>query len=98
MEMLALIGGDAEGLFHETIRLVAVAVGTAVGVGFLWIRVGGFFETRATFAFHFAVGQETPRDPAGGPGLAIGPAAHSGLALVPYEDGAGFDGLALLFG
>lgn len=90
--MLALIRGDAEGLLHEAVWLVAIAVRTAVGVVFLVhhaVAVGILVVTRAaTLTLHFAVGKEASRDATRTPRFAVGPSSHASFALVPDEDGA----------
>jgi hypothetical protein len=102
MKVLAVVGGDGEGLLHEAVRFVAVAIGSAVGVlvvGCLGgIAAGILVETaRATsLALHLTVGQETSRDTAGAPGLAVSPSAHARLALIPDKHRARLDRLPLL--
>lgn len=60
--MLALVGSDGEGLFHQAIRLVAIAVGTTtIRVGFRSashaIAVGVLVEASgASLALHLAIG------------------------------------------
>lgn len=103
VKVLVVGSGDAEGLLHETVGLVAVALGLAVVkilVAHAAVLAGATAGAKAaaSLALHFAVGEEAAGDTAGAPGLAVGPSAHAGLALVPDEDGAGADGLALLFG
>lgn len=105
--MLAGRGGDAKGLLHEAIGLVAVALGlvvvhvlvaVAARLGRLAVASAAGAKAAASLALHFAVGEEAAGDAAGAPGLAVGPATHAGLALVPDEDGAGADRLPLLLG
>lgn len=178
VQVLAGRGGDAEGLFHQTVGLVAVAVGAVIGAAIASIAVaragmmmvmmmmtavarhmrirthavgirvsatilvrrlcavgrprarartpissmstgspvccccsgggggggrgggGGSGPTAMAppFPLHLAICQETAAYPARAPALAIGPAAHAGLALVPHKHTAGADGLALLLG
>ena len=67
----------------------------ALGTGFLgawpdWDAVA------TPLALHLLVGEKAARDAAGTPRFAVGPAAHAGLPLVPHEDGARLDQLALL--
>lgn len=104
MEVLAVVGSDGERLLHEAVRLVAVAIGSAVRVlvvGCLGgIAAGILVEAaRATsLALHLTVGQETSRDTAGAPGLAVSPSAHARLALIPDKHRARLDRLPLLLG
>ena len=52
---------------------------------------GGHGGGGASSTFHLTVGQEAPGDPAGAPGLAVGPTSHTSLSFVPDEDGTGPD-------
>lgn len=63
-----------------------------MGVTVFSLASTGFF-LRATLsvAVHFSVRQKGARDSRGRPGLAVGPAAHAGLALVPDVDAARLD-------
>lgn len=103
--MLAARGGDAKGLLHETVGLVAVALGlvvvhvflgTRARVGRLAISSAIWAKATSSLALHFTVGEKATRDSAGAPRLAVGPSTHAGLALIPDEDGARTDGLPLL--
>ena len=77
VEVLTLRRGDAEGLFHETVGLVAIAVRSFFArefeVGVASSSTVGCFacpccsqgwceSVAAAFAFHFSVGEETARD------------------------------------
>lgn len=105
MEVLALRGGDAEGLLHEAVGLVPVPVGLTVVVVLVaaaarvWCLAGApprCAEAAAALALHLPVGEEAARYPAGTPRFAVRPPAHAGFPLVPNKDGARPDGLALL--
>lgn len=102
MKVLAVVGGDGEGLLHEAVGLVAVAIGSTVRIlvvgGLSGIATGILVETaRATsLAFHLTVGQETSRDTACTPRFAVSPSAHARLALVPDKHRARLDRLPLL--
>lgn len=102
VQMLTLIGGNAERLLHQTIGLVAIPVWPAIGVVFRAhhaVAIGILVEARAaTFAFHFAIGEKTSRHATRGPGLSVRPSSHTSFTLVPYKDRAGLDRLPLLFG
>lgn len=102
VQMLTLIGGNAERLLHQTIGLVAIPVWPAIGVVFRAhhaVAIGILVEARAaTFAFHFAIGEKTSRHATRGPGLSVRPSSHASFTLVPYKDRAGLDRLPLLFG
>lgn len=74
--MLVRRGGDAERLLHQAIRLIFVALGPAIVLVFIApaIRLGRFggapaiaAETAPSLALHFAVREETSRDPTGTP-------------------------------
>jgi hypothetical protein len=104
MKVLAVVGRDGEGLLHEAVGLVAVAIGSTVRVlvvgGLSGVAAGILVKTaRATsLAFHLTVGQETSRDTTGAPRFAVSPSAHARLALIPHKHRAGFDRLPLLLG
>jgi hypothetical protein len=91
MQVLTVVRRDRERLLHQTIRLVTVAIRSAVGVlliaGCRGCLTGVLVETTAatSLALHFTVRQETARYTAGTPRFAVGPSAHASLALVPYE-------------
>jgi len=99
--------GDAERLLHQTIGLVAIAVGTVLAVVLtvsrrVLLRVAGEQRGRhaasSTLSLHLTIGQEASRYTAGTPGLAVSPPPHACLALVPDKDGTRFDGLSFLLG
>lgn len=92
MEVLAGRGGDAKGLLHQTVGLVAVALWLVVVHVVLGTRVGRLAVSSAvgakaasSLALHFTVGEKAARDSAGAPRLAVGPSTHAGLALIPDE-------------
>lgn len=91
--MLVVVGGDGEGLLHETVRLVAVAIRATIGVLFVaslgGVTAGILVEAAAAataFALHLAVGEKAARNPTGTPRFAVGPSAHASFALVPDKD------------
>lgn len=107
----ALSCGDAEGLLDESIGFVTVAVRSIGGRSEVGGRIEGSAARHdgsggrgagevatTSLALHLSICQEAAGDPAGAPGLAVGPPTHAGLAFVPDEDGAGLDLLAFLFG
>lgn len=104
VEVLALGGGDAERLLHQAVGLVAVSVWSIlVGAVFgaavrLVARLLRGKAVSSTLALHLAVGQEAPRHSACAPRFPVRPPAHAGFPLVPDEDRAGLDLLALLLG
>lgn len=74
--MLTGRGGNAEGLFHEAIGFVSIALVFSIIMVFIAspTRIGRFpctapcsAEPITAFAFHFAVRQKTPRNAAGAP-------------------------------
>lgn len=91
MKMLVGVGGDGKGLLHETIWLVAIAVGSAtIGIT-IWIAhaitICCLVKAAATtFALHFAVGEKTARNSTGTPGLSVGPTTHTRFTFIPDED------------
>jgi hypothetical protein len=119
VEMAVILGGDAEGLLHQPVGLVPIAIGPFFPIAQIAVTTAGhlasfqglvvdtwqfFIAERlnggepASLTLHFAIGQKATRNPAGAPRFAVGPSAHTSLALVPDEDGSRFDLLALLFG
>lgn len=104
--MLAGRGCYAKRLLHQTIGLVAVSLGLAVVQLVLAVaarlRASSVRAARrgakpsASLALHLAVGKEASRHARCAPRLAVGPAAHAGFALVPYENGAGANRLPFL--
>lgn len=95
MKVLAGRSGDAEGLLHQTVRLVSVAlrlavllvfVATAARVGSLAGTTSAAAKAATALALHLAVCQEAARNSAGTPRLSIGPSPHAGFPLVPNED------------
>ena len=94
-------GRDGERLLHKAIGLVTVSIRTTVRIAILAVNavtVRGFVViAAAAFTFHLPVGEKAAGNPAGTPGLAVGPSSHTGLALVPDKDRAGFNGLAFFF-
>lgn len=99
VEMLARGSRDAERLLHQAVLLVAVSI-WAITIHLLVLVAAppavwrlacpsSVVELAATtLAFHLSVGEEAAGHPAGAPRLAIGPAPHAGLSLIPYEYGA----------
>jgi hypothetical protein len=85
---------------------VLIAVAGLLSVDALRARTGrplgggccGRLREAAALSFHFSVCQEAAGNAAGAPRFSIGPPPHAGLSLVPDEDGAGSDLLALLLG
>lgn len=72
VEVLAVVGGNREGLLHEAVRFVAVAIRTAVRVLFIAglrsVAAGCLIEAgSASLALHLAVGQKAARHSAGTP-------------------------------
>lgn len=108
MEVLAIRCGDAKGLLHQAVGFVAVAVRLAVVLVLVTSPAGRIrclsahapqgVEAATSLALHLAVCQEAAGNAACTPGLAIGPAPHTCLPLIPDENRTGPDGLALLFG
>jgi hypothetical protein len=107
VEMLARRGGDAERLLHQAVLLVAVPI-WAVAIHLLVLVAAPPAVRRlacpssvvelasATLALHFSVCEEAAGHSAGAPRLAIRPAPHAGLSLIPHEDGARSNGLSFL--
>lgn len=99
VQVLSTAGSDGEGLLHQAIRLVPVAVWSAVLVclsSAYAISVRSFVKTpAASLAFHLAVCQEAARDTARAPRLAVRPSSHSSFSLIPDEHRAGSDRLPL---
>lgn len=100
--MLPGVGGDGEGLLHQPVRLVAIAIWTTVGVALLVLRaVAGrvLVETAAaTLALHFAVSKKAARHSTCAPRFAVRPSSHASFALIPDEDRARLDRLSFLLG
>jgi hypothetical protein len=109
VEMLAGRGGDAERLLHQAVLLVAVPVGPVAlhllvliaAPSAVWSLAGP--STRrvgelaaATLALHLSICEKASGHSAGTPRLPIRPPPHAGLSLIPHEDRARPDGLALL--
>ena len=99
--MLAVVGGDREGLLHQPVGLVAIAVRATIRVilsALHAVSVRVLVEaTAATLSLHLTVGEEAPRYSTGTPRLAIRPSSHASLSFVPHEDRSGLDRLSLLF-
>lgn len=102
MEVTALCSSDAEGLFHESVGLVLVAIGFAVVLLTAVARIGGFASASlatpkpvTSLALHLSVRQEAARHAASTPRLPVGPSPHPGFSLIPDEDRAGPNGLPL---
>jgi hypothetical protein len=77
MQMLTCGGGDAEGLFHQPIHLVPVAIGLSV-ILILVTSAAGFWgcvvvdssrgwESGTPLSLHLSIRQETSRHSAGTP-------------------------------
>jgi len=100
VQMLAVVGSNGKGLLHEPIRLISIAIRATVRICFValhTIAIGILLHSASTsLPFHLAIRQETSTDTACAPGLAISPASHARLSLVPYEHRARFDRLTFL--
>jgi hypothetical protein len=106
--MLSARGGDGEGLLHETVWFVAIAVWAFIRIAVLAGRgsstgaLGSLYcwykAISSPLALHFSIGQEAARHAACTPGFPVRPSSHASLPLVPYEDGAGLDLLSFFFG
>lgn len=108
--MLASGCGDAERLLHKSIRFIAIPVWTFVPtVCSIVVTPTRTFWSLAspgrvrrlrhagtsTLALHFSVCQKASRHTTCTPRLSISPPSHAGFPFIPYEDGAGSDGLTL---
>lgn len=95
MEVLPGGGEDAEGLLDETVGFVSVPLLALHRVCRRAVarhcrsNCRGVEAAATPLALHFAVGEKAARNSASAPRLAVGPSAHSGLPLVPDEDGSG---------
>jgi hypothetical protein len=110
VKVLAGGSGDAEGLLHQPVGLIPVAIGALIGaISSVLIAAPTFGRLAAsghrvlrnaattTLALHLPIGQEAARDTTGAPGLSVRPPAHARFALIPDEHGARPNRLALFF-
>lgn len=95
MEVLVVVGGNGERLFHQAVGFVSISIRSAIRVCLVAshaIAVRALLHpSTAPLALHFTVGEEAAGHAACAPRLTICPSSHTRLSLVPHEDRAGGD-------